>query len=58
MQPIAFTHDHDGKRYIVRSWSNRLSIINLSNYKVLREMDFVDHATAVFFAGKFSHVTM
>lgn len=57
MQPIVFSHDHDGKRYTVRSWSNRITIADSKNYKILREMDFADHATAVFFAQKFSHLT-
>jgi len=56
MQPIIFDRIHQNKRIVVRSWSNRLTIINSKNHKIMREIDFKGHDEAMFFAKKLAAI--
>lgn len=49
--PIIFDQTKLGKRYVIRSCSNRLTIINPKTYEVMREIDFADHDTALHFVS-------
>ncbi len=54
MQPIVFKQEKNGTIITVRAWSNRITLINKKDHTVMREVDFKDHITALFFAGKLS----
>lgn len=47
--PIIFDHTSRDTRYVIRACSPRLTIINASNHKVMREIDFASHDAAMFF---------
>lgn len=51
-QKIVFNKTKNNIKIIVREWSNIITLIDATTNKVMRETQFTDHITAVYFAKK------